>query len=111
LNGQIRHNRHQLRRELLFATVRDGVARFAAWDDFNADGYADLAIGSPFQAVNGQNAAGEVRVLYGSASGLQVSNRQSCVQGSNGVGDFNHDGFADLAIGDRFQDSLSEQAT
>jgi hypothetical protein len=78
--------------------------------DINGDGYGDLAIGAPDGA-----AGGEVNVIYGSASGLTVTNNQLWSQNSSGIldasepgdrfgaalamGDFNHDGFADLAIG------------
>jgi hypothetical protein len=34
-------------------------------DDFNGDGYADLAIGAPNGTVGGQSRAGYVTVLYG----------------------------------------------
>ncbi|WP_369169343.1 FG-GAP-like repeat-containing protein [Streptomyces sp. R28] len=45
-------------------------------DDFNGDGYPDLAIGAPGTTVNTQAGAGSVSVLYGSASGLSTSRRQ-----------------------------------
>ncbi len=41
-----------------------------ASSDFNADGYDDLAIGGPLRDIPGAADAGEVVVLYGSASGL-----------------------------------------
>ena len=85
--------------------------------DFNGDGYEDLAIGAPGEEIAGVTAAGGVSVLYGSDSGLQTQspNDQFWHQNSPGVndaaeegdwfgrslaaGDFNGDGFADLAIG------------
>jgi hypothetical protein len=78
--------------------------------DINGDGYGDLVIGAP----DGPN-GGEVNVIYGSATGLTTANNQLWSQNSPGIldgseagdrfgaalamGDFNHDGFADLVIG------------
>lgn len=43
---------------------------------FNPDGFADLAIGVPFEDVGAIADAGAVNVLYGSASGLSDANNQ-----------------------------------
>jgi hypothetical protein len=83
--------------------------------DFNNDGFADLAVGVPFEDVGGQANAGAVNVLYGSAGKLTGVGSQIFTQDSAGVGtaaeaddlfgfalatgDFNQDGFADLAVG------------
>jgi hypothetical protein len=83
--------------------------------DFNNDGFADLAVGVPAEDVGGMTDAGAVNVLYGSASGLSGAGSQLFTQDTPGVGsssegfdefglalaagDFNHDGFADLAVG------------
>jgi hypothetical protein len=83
--------------------------------DFNGDGNVDLAIGAPNATVNGVSNAGAVYVVYGSAGGLSVAGNQYWTQESlnNGsvsqagdnfgaslsAGDFNGDGFADLAMG------------
>jgi hypothetical protein len=83
--------------------------------DFNNDGAADLAIGVPFEWVGAVQDAGAVHVLYGSAGGLQGPGSQFFTQDSPGVpgtadlqdnfgfglasGDFDQDGFADLAAG------------
>ncbi|HYL59241.1 MAG TPA: hypothetical protein VEU51_10245, partial [Candidatus Acidoferrales bacterium] len=95
-----------------------GVAK----GDFNGDGIGDLAIGIPDEDLSGQTDAGAVVVIYGSAaSGLipagaaGVPASQFWTQDSPGIldiaeagdhfgaalaaGDFNHDGFSDLAIG------------
>jgi hypothetical protein len=98
----------------------DQFGAFLAAGDFNTDGFADLAIGVPFEDVGAIPLAGAVNVLYGSVDGLQATGEagpddQFWTQGSNGMGDsaensdelgipvtagdFNADGFTDLAVG------------
>jgi hypothetical protein len=79
--------------------------------DFNHDGFADLAAGAPIEAVGALEFAGAVSVLYGSAAGLTTTGGRLFTQVAGLVeagdqfgsalaaGDFNHDGFADLAAG------------
>jgi hypothetical protein len=83
--------------------------------DFDNDGFADLAVGAPFESIGSIVNAGAVNVLYGTAAGLTGSGSQTFTQNSPGVGsiaeefdsfgdalgagDFDNDGFADLAIG------------
>ena len=83
--------------------------------DFDQGGADDLAVGVRGEDVNGHFLAGAVNVLYGSAAGLSGSGSQYFTQNTPGVassaenndsfglalaaGDFNHDGFADLAVG------------
>ena len=84
-------------------------------DDFNGDGYADLASGIVGEDVGGLEDAGAVSVIYGSSTGLTDIGNQFWTQDSAGIqdsveasdffgyavaaGDFNADGFGDLAIG------------
>ncbi|MEM7116055.1 MAG: hypothetical protein AAF614_26680 [Chloroflexota bacterium] len=57
--------------------------------DFNGDGFADLAAGSPYESVFAQGAnqedAGAVNIIYGSASGLTAVNNQIWSQDSAGI--------------------------
>jgi hypothetical protein len=109
----------------------EGNDRFGdalATGDFNGDGFDDLAIGSPFEkiVIGGVEhpQAGVVNILYGSAQGLTAAGDQDFIQGSEGIegvvedfdwfgaalaaGDFDHDGFDDLAVGVPFQDVGSQ---
>lgn len=83
--------------------------------DFDSDGYGDLVIGVPFEEINGKNAAGAFHVLYGSSLGLTADDSQFFDQSDAGVsedpeaadlfgsafaaGDFDDDGYQDLAVG------------
>lgn len=53
--------------------------------DFNGDGYEDLATGSPFATVGGKKAAGYVALVYGSAHGLDLASRKVLTQASPGI--------------------------
>jgi FG-GAP repeat len=83
--------------------------------DFNNNGFADLAVGAPGESVGGRGGAGAVSVLQGSAGGLTSSGGQLFTQVGGAVeggdtfgfalaaGDFNNNGFIDLAAGAPFE--------
>jgi hypothetical protein len=102
-------------------TARAGAAAAArARADFNGDGFSDMAVGVAGETVAGKAGAGAVNVIYGSATGLASAGNQFWTPASPGVptdpqlggrwgatlaaGDFNGDGFTDLAAGAPGQD-------
>ncbi|MFI6878513.1 FG-GAP and VCBS repeat-containing protein [Streptomyces sp. NPDC050400] len=83
-----------------------GVAASDA--DFNGDGVADVATSAPTAYVNGHARAGVVSVLYGGGAHATFSQNTAGVPGSaetgdrfggdTAYGDFNGDGYDDLAV-------------
>ena len=83
--------------------------------DFDGDGFADLAVGVPFEDNSQEGGVGAVNIYYGAATGLHGLADAFYTQGTAGIpgdseefdlfgktlacGDFDADGFADLAIG------------
>ena len=87
--------------------------------DFDGDGFDDLAVGVPHENVGSVSDGGAISVLYGSASGLTAAGNDVWNQNSSGIvdtaeagdlfgsalatGDFDGDGFDDLAVGVPFE--------
>ncbi len=83
--------------------------------DFDGEGHLDLAIGAPDRDLDGQDKAGRVYIGFGSATGLRPDLKFRILQESSysgqtidnderfgaalAGGDFDGDGFDDLAIG------------
>ncbi len=99
---------------LMWTTLSPSAFVLAASQGFDGDGHADLAIGVPYEDVSSTTDAGSVSVLYGTTGGLSGTDddywQQNYLDGSNAeigdnfglalaAGDFNGDGYFDLAVG------------
>ncbi len=88
-----------------FETAAGEPRRAEVGSDFNGDGYADLAL-----AVGDESGKNDgIVVMYGSAKGLDPGGRQHIPRPIAGevpltAGDFDGDGYADLAVGDPWAD-------
>ncbi|MEJ2736235.1 MAG: FG-GAP repeat protein, partial [Anaerolineae bacterium] len=96
------------------AEFNDRFGWALATGDFDGDGYNDLAVGVPQEGLD-VAMAGAVNVLYGRDTGLSAVNSQLWHQESPGIlggaeeydqfgwalaaGDFDGDGYSDLAVG------------
>jgi hypothetical protein len=101
---------------VLALTAEPALARdVTTSSDFNGDGFADLAIGVPIEGLGELGEAGAVNVIYGGPRGLSAAGDQFWDQDSPGIrdtaepgdrfgealttGDFDGDGYGDLAVG------------
>ncbi|MGP4012020.1 FG-GAP-like repeat-containing protein [Streptomyces sp. 4N124] len=87
--------------------------------DFNGDGYRDVAISAPAATVSGKSWAGQVAVVYGTASGPDPAKRTVISQNTAGIpgsaetddefghqiaaADLNRDGYCDLIVGAQYE--------
>ena len=91
-------------------TTGEQFGSIVATGDFNGDGFTDLAAASPFTPLGGTLNVGSLVVVYGSATGLSAQvippfdfqpevESRLFLGASLAAGDFNGNGFDDLAVG------------
>ncbi|MFG2552294.1 FG-GAP repeat domain-containing protein [Streptomyces sp. NPDC048581] len=104
------------------ATAADSTHVPAA--DFNGDGIGDVAFSAHGAHVSGKSAAGQLVVLYGTATGVSSAKRHTISQNTTGApgsaeagdgfgydtayADFNGDGYDDIAVGASGEDVGSD---
>ncbi len=97
------------------AEANDRFGTAVAVGDFDRDGYDDAVVGTGGEDSGNRTDAGGFTVLYGSRSGLQgqrsatytaatagvlgSTERHAALGSSVAVGDFNRDGYDDIAVG------------
>ena len=102
------------------AETEDEMGNRLAVGDFDGDGFYDLAVGVQYEDIGAVNAAGAVHIFYGSLTGLTAAGNELLSQNTLGaldtaeandqfgralaVGDFNRDGYDDLAVGVPYED-------
>ncbi|MER6673717.1 VCBS repeat-containing protein [Streptomyces sp. NPDC000983] len=106
------------------ATATAADSTVVAQADFNNDGYGDVAFSAYASYVNGKKHAGQVVVLYGTATGISSAKRSTISQNTAGVpgtaetgdlfgsemeyADFNGDGYDDIAVASMGEDIGSD---
>jgi hypothetical protein len=93
----------------------DAFGWAVAVSDFDGDGFADVAVGAPASS----SYTGSVSVFYGSVSGISSTGTALATgEGTNNyfgeelaTGDFDNDGYADLAVGASGYSSDTGRAT
>src|SRR5690606_16202486 len=99
----------------------DNFGSSLAAGDFNADGHDDLAVGAPYKPLEGLD-RGHPVIFHGHVGGLYPAGAMEVRLGNEGlpdqpehfdlfgsalaVGDFNDDGYDDLAIGAPGEDGI-----